>query len=187
MKRLLFIRVLLFLAPGLAFAQGNNNRYDFDQQDLQKIFKSQGIEVFKFPFDLKPGEYVSISYDEYENGRLTKRVDVLEDIYLTAGFDMSPYYISQKDTSTFYRFYFLNQADSVMSINMIMPGMEAGGKFDISKVKLGGFNAYCGGIVDEKIRQGNLSCIIIRSTRAATTGTPRTERFFVRTGFRSGN
>ena len=44
----------------IAYSQGQNNNYPIDEQDIVNIFRQQGIEIFKFPFKLKKGEFIDI-------------------------------------------------------------------------------------------------------------------------------
>ncbi len=66
MKKVIFILVTSFLAFSHCFGQGLNNNYEFDNEDVKNIFKMQGIEVFKFPFELKKGEYISLSWTNHD-------------------------------------------------------------------------------------------------------------------------
>ena len=140
MKKILFILTSLFFISHQSFGQGLNNNYQFDDDDLKNVLKLQGINVFKFPFYLNKGEYISLSYCIYENGIEKERCNLIEDFQIEAGFKID-HHLSRQDTTIFHRLYFLNQGDSILNTRIIVPGITANKKIDISKIELSNFTA----------------------------------------------
>lgn len=134
-----FYFFLLFFSCAVCRGQGANNNYEIDREDVKNIFELQGIHVFKYPFKVKKGEYVSVSYEVYESGKLTAVNHILEDFQIDNDILISQH-ILKKDTLAFYRFYFRENDDS-LKMREVMPGMVSYQKIDLSKVALGGFNS----------------------------------------------
>ena len=132
MKKI-FILISLFFVLHQNFGQGLNNNYQFDDEDLKNVLSLQGINVFKFPFCLNKGEYVSISYCIYENGIEKERCDLIEDLQIETGFKID-HHLSRRDTTIFHRFYFLNQGDSVLNIRIVAPGITTNSKHSAKSV-----------------------------------------------------
>jgi hypothetical protein len=132
-KKVIFIWINLFLIFSTCFGQGLNNDYQFDNEDLKNIFKLQGIDVFKFPFELKKGEYISLSYCIYENGIEKERCNLIEDFQIEIGFTID-HHLSRRDTTVFHRIYFMVQEDT-LNIQVVVPGISMNRKVDISKVE----------------------------------------------------
>jgi len=128
--------------------QGFNNNYQFDDEDFINIFVMQGISVFKFPFELKKGEYISLSYCIYENGIERERCDLIEDFQIDLDVKID-HHLSRQDTTIFHRLYFLNQGDSILNIRIVEPGISANKKVDVSKVVESNFTASLS--IDEKL------------------------------------
>lgn len=121
------------------FGQGQNNNYDIDSENIKSIFKEQGIDIFKYPFELKKGEYISISYEIYESKKIVANKNLIEDFQIENEMIIDHHY-ARKDTIVFHRFYFLKKNDS-LSMRQKLPGVEMVQKIDLSKVKIGGFNS----------------------------------------------
>lgn len=76
-------KILLFIFAATilrSVAQGFNNEQEYDQQDLAFLFKTSGIEVFKFPFKSNGGAGLNIIIEEYSQGKLIKNHNVYKDI-----------------------------------------------------------------------------------------------------------
>jgi hypothetical protein len=140
MKKVLLILITIFFIQNIGFGQGLNNNYEFDNEDLKNIFNLQGINIFKFPFELNIGEYISLSYYIYENGVEKERCNLIEDFQIEADMRINQQ-LSRRDTTVFHRFYFLNQGDSVLNIRIVTPGISTNKKINISKIELGDFTA----------------------------------------------
>ena len=140
MKKILFMLLSLLFISNQSFGQGLNNNYQFDDEDLKNVLNMQGINVFKFPFDLNKGEYISLSYCVYENGLEKERCNLIEDFQIDAGIKIN-HHLSSRDTTAFHRFYFINQGDSTLNIRIVSPGISTNKKINISKIKLGDFTA----------------------------------------------
>jgi len=56
----LIVFIVIYFSQIYCFGQGLSNDYKIDTEDINAIFKEQGIYIFKYPFKLKKGEYVSI-------------------------------------------------------------------------------------------------------------------------------
>jgi len=133
MKKVMLIWLNMFLIFSPCIGQGLNNDYQFDNEDLKNIFKLQGIDVFKFPFELKKGEYISLSYCVYENGNEKEHCNLIEDFQIDLGFEID-HHLSRRDTTVFHRIYFAVQEDS-LNIQVVVPGISMNRKVDISKVE----------------------------------------------------
>lgn len=137
--KLIKISFLLSLSSLLTFGQGINNEYKVDSEDLVNIFKEQGINVFKFPFELLKGEYISISYEIYEYGKLIERKNVIEDFQTENELQFN-HHLCRKDTTLFHRFYFFTEKDS-LKMKEVLPGFTTFQKIDISSVGISDFAA----------------------------------------------
>jgi len=131
MKQLKIIFVLMFSSL-LSFGQELNNDYKIDSEDLVNIFKEQGINFFKFPFELAKGEYISISYNIYEYGKLIEQRNVIEDFQKENDLQFNHHHCS-KDSTLFHRFYFFEERDS-LKMKQVLPGFATFQKIDISKI-----------------------------------------------------
>ncbi|TAJ11371.1 hypothetical protein DMA11_17170 [Marinilabiliaceae bacterium JC017] len=136
MKAIIIIQALLLIST-LIFGQGLNNEYEIDSEDLKNILQEQGINVFKFPFALKKGEYVSISYEIYEKGKQIEQRHIIEDLQIENGIQFNHHH-SRNDTTVFHRFYFFEEGDSLL-MKASLSGFSAHQKIDISKVKISAF------------------------------------------------
>lgn len=137
MKKL-FLSFLLCLNL-YCFGQGENNNYDIDSEDLKSVFEGQGIHIFKYPFDLKKGEYISISYEIFENGKLTSTKHLIEDFQINNKIKID-HHIARKDTTVFHRFYFFEKNDTLI-MRQTLPGIKPVEKIDLSKIVTGNFNS----------------------------------------------
>src|SRR5690606_27382070 len=99
----------------------------------------QGIHIFKYPFALKKGEYISISYELFENGKLTTRKHLIEDFQIKNEIKID-HHIARKDTTVFHRFYFFEKNDT-LTMKQILPGIKPIEKIDLSKILTGSFNS----------------------------------------------
>lgn len=138
MKQLNVIFLFMFTSL-LSLGQGFTNDYKFDSEDLVNIFKEQGINAFKFPFELSKGEYISISYEMYESGTLIGRRNVIEDLQTEKEIQFNHHHC-RKDTTVFHRFYFFTEKDS-LKMKEVLPGVSTFQKIDISKVGVSNFKA----------------------------------------------
>ena len=137
MKKLI-LPFLVFLNL-CCFGQGLNNNYEIDSEDLKNVFKGQGIHIFKYPFDLKKGEYISISYEIFEDGKLITSKHLVEDFQIDNKITIN-HHIARKDTTAFHRFYFFEKNDT-LKIEPTLPGIQTTEKIDLSKIVTGGFNS----------------------------------------------
>jgi hypothetical protein len=140
LSKMAMITMFSLISLSSIFGQGLNNDYQLDNEDLKNIFRMQGINVFKFPFELKKGEYISLSYCIYEDGIEKKCCDLIEDFQIKLGINID-HHLSRQDTTVFHRFYFMNQGDSILNINIVAPGISMNEQIDISKVEVGDFTA----------------------------------------------
>ncbi len=121
------------------FGQGENNDFDIDSEDLKSVFEGQGIHIFKYPFDLNKGEYISISYEIFENGKLTAKKHLIEDFQIDNKIKID-HHIARKDTTVFHRFYFFEKNDT-LTMKQTLPGIKPVEKIDLSKIVTGSFNS----------------------------------------------
>ncbi len=140
MSRKIALILSLFLIPVFIWGQGLNNNYPFDDNDLKNIFEMQGINTFKFPFNLNQGEYISLSYSIYEDGIEKEKHNPIEDLQIEAEITFNQH-ISRQDAVVFHRLYFMNQGDSIINFRAVFPGISMNKKIDISRVKTGSFTA----------------------------------------------
>lgn len=138
MKQLKIIFLLVFSSL-LTFGQEFNNDYKIDSEDLVNIFEEQGINFFKFPFELAKGEYISISYNIYEYGKLIEQRNVIEDFQKENDLQFNHHHC-RKDSTIFHRFYFFKERDS-LKMKQVLPGFTTFQKIDISKVGISDFAA----------------------------------------------
>ncbi|MDO3695981.1 hypothetical protein QVZ41_14105 [Wenyingzhuangia sp. chi5] len=138
MKNISIFIITLFMNITL-FGQGTNNKYEIDSEDLKNVFEEQGIHIFKYPFKVDKGEYISISYEVYEKGKLQTRKNPIEDFQIKQGIQIN-HHISRKDTIAFHRFYFFEKNKSLI-MEQVLPGIELNQKIDLSKINFGSFNS----------------------------------------------
>jgi hypothetical protein len=138
MKKLILISVLIFITNYI-HCQGTNNNYPIDNEDLVNILKMQGINVFKFPFTLNKGDYISISFEVYEFGELINQRKMIEDFQKEKGFWFD-HHISRSDTTVYHRFYFQEKNDTLF-MKLVVPGLSMPQEFNISKIYQGSYNA----------------------------------------------
>lgn len=141
MKKIIILILALF-AQVYCFGQGTNNEYNIDLLDVKTVFEEQGIYIFKYPFELKKGEYISISYEIYENGKLAKTNNLIEDFQIENDIRINHHIVSN-DTTIFYRFYFFVKNDTLKMVEHL-PGIKPTQKIDISKIALSSFNSNTG-------------------------------------------
>lgn len=138
MKKKLLL--LLFLCLNIfCFGQGENNTYDIDSEDMKNVFEEQGIHIFKYPFTLKKGEYISISYEIFEKGKLTTAKHLIEDFQIDNKIEID-HHIARKDTTVFHRFYFFEKNDT-LTMKQNLPGIKPVENIDVSKIVTGSFNS----------------------------------------------
>lgn len=140
MKKIILVLTYFFLISGYNFAQGLNNNYLIDNEDIKNLYQMQGINVFKFPFHLAQGEYISLSYHIYEYGVEKEKCNLIEDFQIEEEIEFN-HHIAYKDTTVFHRLYFVNQGDSSLNIRIVVPNISINKTVDISKVALWDFTA----------------------------------------------
>ena len=141
MKAIKLILILLFFTPDL-FAQGTNNDFDYDKEDLNVIFKELGISTFKFPIKQTPDQLLNIIIEEYENKELIKKISVIEDVksaFEQYGMDGLSYFKPETDSVYFHRFYFFKD-DSTVKIRVKTHRTELEKKFSFEGKSLYGIN-----------------------------------------------
>ena len=122
MKELISICTFL-LGSVLSFAQGDNNQFNFDKEDFQNIFEEQGIHTFKYPIDVKNGDYVNFEIETYFKGKLVDAQSMKEALDEVFGGDTRSYISSRKDTTILYRLYFFEIEDSI-KVKIASPGAK---------------------------------------------------------------
>ncbi len=138
MKQLILIVSLSLFMTNLSFSQKTNNNFEFDTEDFTNLFKEKGINVFKFPFNRTIGEYISISYEIYEYGKLIEKRNIIEDFQTENEIQFNHHHC-RKDSLEFHRFYFFEEKDS-LKMKQVLPGFSTFQKIDISKVGVADFN-----------------------------------------------
>ncbi len=142
-----FLLLIGLITSLVLYAQGLNNPYPYDTEDLKNILEMQGYKTFKFPFKIKEGEYISISYDVYQFGKKIKEGHFIED-FQTKNDLIINHHIAQKDTTVYLRFYFTEKDDSLIVKN-VLPGITGMEKFNISGIALSEISGY--GETDESM------------------------------------
>ncbi len=95
--------------------------------------------IFKYPFSLKKSEYISISYEIFNNGKLTAKKNIIEDLQIENEIRID-HHISRKDTTTFHRFYFFEK-NNTLTMRQNLPGIKLVQNIDLSKIEIGSFNS----------------------------------------------
>lgn len=75
----LYLTNIFIFITAFSFGQGFNNDQKYDQQDLDFLFKKNGIEVFKFPFKSKIDSGINIIIEEYSNYKLIQTHNLYKD------------------------------------------------------------------------------------------------------------
>ncbi len=142
MKRLLIIGCLVLIS-NFGFSQGLNNNYKVDSEDLTNVFNAQGIHLFKYPFRLKTGEYMSISYEVYDYGKLKEKGRFIEDCEKN-GLRFNHHWArtdgTKKDTLLWDRFCFITKKNKIEA-HEYLPGLSLINIFKIPKLAEGDFNS----------------------------------------------
>lgn len=139
MKRIgILISIVVSISANIS-AQGLNNNHKIDSKDLVNLFEAQGIQVFKFPFVTKRGEYISVSYEVYEMGKKINERRLIEDALSDRGITIN-HHISRRYSKKWHRFYMLERNDS-LTIRVVLPGIGVTEKEDISKIETLAFNS----------------------------------------------
>jgi hypothetical protein len=113
---------LLALSSHVALSQGPNNDHPFDGDDLAQVLDMQGISAFKFPFELKRGEYVALSYEVWKNGALQETVSPFDEMVALYG-GMPDHTTARTDTTLVQRLYALQAADSI-TLRLLQQGSD---------------------------------------------------------------
>ena len=119
--------------------QGFNNNYEIDSEDLKNVFETQGIHVFKYPFEIKKGEYISISYEVFKNGSLEEKKHLIEEFQIDNNIKIN-HHIARNDTVIFHRFYFFEK-DGFLTMKQVLPGIAPIEKIDIKEIENSSFNS----------------------------------------------
>jgi hypothetical protein len=130
---------LLTFSGIFVLGQGQNSPYDFDLEDLKEVFREQGIYIFKFPFERSKDEYISISYEIYEDRELIARRHIIEDFQREHEITFNHHH-SNQESIDFLRLYFFKEKDS-LKMRQVLPGFKSFQKIDISKVAVSDFAA----------------------------------------------
>jgi len=143
MKRIGLIFLSLLFSTNL-FSQGTNNDFKFDETDFNIIFRTLGINTFKFPVKQSSKQLFNIIIEEYENGKQIKRnslIDETKENFGKFGIDGTTYFRVNKDSIYFHRFYFSKQEDF---INLLIKshGIESKYKFNLQGKSAYSFNTY---------------------------------------------
>jgi len=127
MKRFIFIILVLFLSIGKNLGQETLNT-KYDGEDLMHIFKMSGIETYKFSVNLKRNEFLSLSYRVYADGELkfdANKGRIKKFLSQSRPQTPNPGTATQ-DTTFLYRVYLKNEADSLLRVNFVNPGLVEG-------------------------------------------------------------
>lgn len=137
MKKIFIQNVIiltLLSAFNLSFAQGLNNNYDIDQQDLKQVMSMQGIDIFKFPFkSIDTTKHINVIIKEYDNGKLTDSANIAQsysEMIKKYGMDILPSLKKGEDNKL--RFYFYRK-DNDIHLNLSLNGNSQELAFTYSK------------------------------------------------------
>jgi hypothetical protein len=121
-------------------AQGFNNNYLIDQQDLLFLFQKNKIQPFKFPFTSSINNSVNILVEEYSNKNYIKSKNLFNDVKpLTQMGDepFSYYFPSLDDTSQLWiRFYVDETNNDTVRLWIQSEKIQKRYSFKISGIKL---------------------------------------------------
>jgi len=153
LKAINIIGVLLFFAVKLN-AQGTNNKFDYDEEDFNVIFKELGIITFKFPVKQNANQLLNIVIEEYEDKKLLNSISVIDEAKKTFGqfgIDATSYFKSKADSIYYHRFYFIAK-DSTMRVRIKSHGFEMPKEFSLSGKSTFSFNAFSNFKKEDNIR-----------------------------------
>ena len=77
MKTFLLLALCLF-SFNMISAQDESNNKSYDDEDIEFLFNSVGLEVFKFPFTSESNESLNIIIEEYKNGKRVQEIDLYQ-------------------------------------------------------------------------------------------------------------
>ena len=142
--RTLILSGLFLLSTLSLYAQGTNNNYDYDKEDLNNIFNELGIKTFKFPIHQRADQFLNIVVEEYENKKLLKKISVIDDVRQTfgkIGIEGLSYFKPAADSVYFHRFYFFKK-DSTLKMQIRAHGISQPLHFQLSGKSLYSINTY---------------------------------------------
>jgi hypothetical protein len=68
-----FLALFTFLLIStIIFAQGTNNDFSLDDEDLKYVFKELGFESYKFPIQQSASVLYDIIVEEFKDGKIIK-------------------------------------------------------------------------------------------------------------------
>ena len=134
-------------------AQGTNNKFAYDEQDFNVIFKELGITTFKFPVKQSSNQLLNIVIEEYEDKKLLNSISVIDEAKKTFGqfgIDATSYFKPKADSIYFHRFYFIEK-DSSVRIRLKSHGFEMPKEFSLSGKSTFSFNAFSDFKIEDSI------------------------------------
>lgn len=138
MKSLLITSILAFVINSSS-AQGFNNDFSYDETDIKFLFKTIGIEVFKYPFLSSKKQSLNIVIEEYKKGKMVKQIDFFENFKpMLELLDEPPSYFFtplNDSTNSWLRFY-LTSSDSALVATIKTEKIEKQYKFNTSNLGL---------------------------------------------------
>ncbi|MEO1438527.1 MAG: hypothetical protein AAFV80_23510, partial [Bacteroidota bacterium] len=128
--KFIFPLLFCFVLSILSIAQGTNNDFDYDQEDLSLLFDELGYSVFKFPVLQQRNEILDVVIEEYRNGELSDTRTAITEAnaqFEPIGVDILPYVRPRMDslqTDSVYlsRFYF-HQSDTSLTVKVVTQGL----------------------------------------------------------------
>jgi hypothetical protein len=149
LKNVLKLKMIPLVGMFLAFAanlnaQGTNNNFEYDNTDMNVIFKELGITTFKFPIKQTTDQMLNIVIEEYEDKKILNSISIIDDaknIFGSIGIDADTYFRPKKDSVYFHRFYFIEK-DSIIKIRTKTHGFENSKSFSLIGKSTFSFNAF---------------------------------------------
>lgn len=119
-------------SPFLALAQGLNNDFNYDKEDLNAILKELGFVTFKFPVKQDTTQLCDFVIEEYIDGKLINERSIIsaaQKKFDEYGIDWAKYFKPKKDSIYFHRFYFIKK-DTAVTIRLKSHGYSTVEKLD---------------------------------------------------------
>ena len=136
--RILLLFFTLVIGSSLCYAQGLNNDFDYDKEDLNTIFKELGFVTFKFPIKQDSSQLCDFVIEEYIDGKLISERSVIaaaKKKFEDYGIDWTKYFKPNKSAVFYHRFYFVKK-DNAVSIRLKSHGYSSVEKLDNLGVSL---------------------------------------------------
>jgi hypothetical protein len=132
-----FLALFTFLLIStIIFAQGTNNDFSLDDEDLKYVFKELGFESYKFPIQQSASVLYDIIVEEFKDGKLlnsSSTIEGMKDTFKDFGLDATTYFRPSTDSTFFHRFY-IHSNDTLLKLMVKSHGASYPYKFALTDV-----------------------------------------------------